>query len=258
VDDLVYVVTPKSDLEGVFADPVRESTKTFHFVLATDRYKDNRIPAKGFDFANAASRKSDPVWKGKRECQGDFDSDGDVDGTDLADFSADFGRTDCGIPTTCPGDFNNDGDVDGSDLAVFSPDFGNTDCTLGPIFTPAEYAGGYDDVDLTNVRDIRFGPSTGPFPAGADRVEVVLYYQGTSREYNEFLRDEINGSATGLNFLTLLPAAYIAQTDPFYQDLKAWGNTIWELWEHNHGLDGSTASVPGIVPFAMAQAVMVP
>jgi hypothetical protein len=50
--------------------------------------------------------------------------------------------------------------------------------------------------------------------------------------------------------------AGIAQTDPFYQDLKAWGNTIWELWEHNHGLDGSTASVPGIVPFEMTQAMV--
>ena len=31
-------------------------------------------------------------------------------------------------PTTCEGDFDNDGDVDGSDLAVFAADFGRTDC----------------------------------------------------------------------------------------------------------------------------------
>jgi len=64
---------------------------------------------------------------------GDFDVDGDVDGSDLAVFAADFGRTDCGIPTTCPGDFNNDGDVDGLDLAIFAADFGRTDC---PIVDP--------------------------------------------------------------------------------------------------------------------------
>ncbi len=29
------------------------------------------------------------------ECEGDFDSDGDVDGSDLAVFAADFGGTDC-------------------------------------------------------------------------------------------------------------------------------------------------------------------
>ncbi len=64
-----------------------------------------------------------PEW-----CEGDFDGDGDVDGSDLAVFSADFGRTDCGEAPTCAGDFDGDNDVDGSDLAVFSTDFGRTDC----------------------------------------------------------------------------------------------------------------------------------
>jgi len=63
-------------------------------------------------------------------CEGDFDNDGDLDGSDLAVFAADFGRTDCcntGVPP-CEGDFNNDCDVDGSDLAMFAADFGRTDC----------------------------------------------------------------------------------------------------------------------------------
>ena len=59
-------------------------------------------------------------------CEGDFDHDGDVDGSDLAMFAADFGRTDCN--SDCSGDFDGDGDVDGSDLAVFAADFGRTDC----------------------------------------------------------------------------------------------------------------------------------
>ena len=61
-------------------------------------------------------------------CDGDFDGDGDVDGSDLAVFAADFGRTDCHHGEPCEGDFENDGDVDGSDLAVFATDFGRTDC----------------------------------------------------------------------------------------------------------------------------------
>ena len=61
-------------------------------------------------------------------CKGDFDDDGDVDGSDLAVFAADFGRTDCGTGDPCEGDFDVDGDVDGSDLAVFAADFGRTDC----------------------------------------------------------------------------------------------------------------------------------
>jgi parallel beta-helix repeat protein len=62
-------------------------------------------------------------------CAGDFEPpDGDVDGSDLAVFAADFGRTDCGSGPTCEGDFDSDNDVDGSDLAVFAADFGRTDC----------------------------------------------------------------------------------------------------------------------------------
>jgi cytochrome c553 len=241
IDDLVYEVHPKSDLTG-------ETEKTFHFVLATDRFKDNRIPPKGFDYLNAESRLVEAVWKGKRWCPGDFNEDGDVDGSDLSVFAVDFGRTDCGVGPACKGDFDGDNDVDGADLSVFSADFGKTNCTFGPIFMPAEFAGGYDDVMIT-------------IPTGADRVEIVLYYQGTTREYVEFLRDEINGMAAPPNFLTLSsptpsgePNAYIAQTDPFFEGLKAWGNTMWELWRHNHGLDSSGNSVAGIVPFEMVSA----
>jgi len=59
-------------------------------------------------------------------CQGDFDQDGDVDGSDLAVFATDFMRTDCS--GDCEGNFDNNGDVDGSDPAVFAADFGRTDC----------------------------------------------------------------------------------------------------------------------------------
>jgi len=97
-------------------------------------------------------------------------------------------------------------------------------------FTAAEYAGGYDEVTV-------------PVPAGGDRVEVHLYYQTTSREYVEFLRDEINGT-TGR---TLPAAAYVAQSDPFFEGLRAWGDTIWSLWSHNR-------DVPGAAPVEMAQA----
>ena len=60
------------------------------------------------------------------KCEGDFDIDGDVDGSDLALFAADFGRTNCS--GDCEGDFDEDNDVDGSDLATFAADFGRTDC----------------------------------------------------------------------------------------------------------------------------------
>jgi hypothetical protein len=118
-------------------------------------------------------------------------------------------------------------------------------------YTDQEFIGGYDAKSLMIV-------------SGADFVEVTLYYQGTSREYIEFLRDEINGTIGKTTLTSPTPSgepqAYVIQTDPFFAQLKAWGNTIWDLWWHNHGfpLDADTPGadppVAGIVPFAMAQA----
>jgi hypothetical protein len=167
-DALVYEVHPSSNLTG--------EDETFHFVLADGRWKDNRIPPKGFRIAEAAARVSVPVWEG-----------------------------------------------------VESPD----------LFTAAEYAGGYDDV-------------TEQIVAGASAVEVLLYYQTTSREYMEFLRDEIRGTGhltlADPSPFTGLPA-YRVQSDPFFSQLAAWGDTIWKLWKHGH-----QRGVLGAAPVLMAQA----
>ncbi len=159
-DALVYEMHPTSTLTN--------EAKTFHFALATGRYKDNRIPPKGFDITEAIKRQCEPVVGGNP-----------------------------------------------------APDY----------FTSAEYAGGYDEVSLT-------------VPAGADRIVVTLFYQVTSREYVEFLRDEIKGTGR----LTLPASAYVVQKDPFFSKLKAWGDTIWQLWDRNK-------NVPGAAPFPMTQAV---
>jgi len=85
-------------------------------------------------------------------------------------------------------------------------------------FTSAEYAGGYDEVTV-------------PKPVGATGWSATLYYQTTSKEYVEFLRNEINGTGT----ITLGAGNYIAQTDPFFGNLNGWGNAMWDLWLHNGG-----------------------
>jgi hypothetical protein len=186
LDELVYEMHPTSsdtvqDTNGV---GLTGETETFHFALATGRYKDNRIPPKGFDLANADARNSLPVWHGVPE--------------------------DPDAPT---------------------------------IYTASEYAGGYDDVSVT-------------IATGADYVEVNLFYQTTSREYIEFLRDEINGTGN----LTLIgngaagdpPYVVSDTTHPqaaFFDGLRAWGDTIWDLWTHNMNVDGAA-------PFLMSSAVV--
>ncbi|NLT42035.1 MAG: hypothetical protein GXX93_05140 [Anaerolineae bacterium] len=164
-DRLVFEAKGSSTLTG--------EQQTFHFTLTTGRYKDNRIPPRGFDVAASAERLADPVYQG---------------------LSA---------PT---------------------------------YFTAAEYAGGYDHILLSGL------------PLGATKVEVGLHYQTSTREYIEFLRDEINGTGG-----TLVGTGaggdppYIVQTDGLFSHLRGWGNAIWSLWEHNK-------DVPGMAPIQITSA----
>jgi len=64
----------------------------------------------------------------KYPCQWDLDRDGDVDELDLATFAVDFGKTICVSGLTCQKDLYIDGDLDGSDLATFAQEFGRKDC----------------------------------------------------------------------------------------------------------------------------------
>ena len=171
-DALVYEMHAGSTLTG--------ESETHHFVLADHRYKDNRIPPKGFGFDgevfNAdkiAERLLTPAWKGVE-------------------------------------------DVD--------------------YFTQDEYGGGYDQVTVTGL------------PRATAAIEVDLYYQVTSREYIEFLNREINGTATTLSGTGAGgDPPYLIQSDPFFDGLRAWGDTIWQVWEN-------TRTWPGAAPFLMTQA----
>jgi hypothetical protein len=78
------------------------------------------------------------------ECEGNFDCDGDCDGSDAATFKADFGRnefsTPCQAGNPCNGDFDCDNDTDGTDAAAFKADFGRNEfSTPCPICTVEEW-----------------------------------------------------------------------------------------------------------------------
>jgi rhodanese-related sulfurtransferase len=64
------------------------------------------------------------------ECEGNFDGDTDVDGSDASAFKVDFGRSKildpCSNTLPCSGDFVCDNDVDGADAALFKGDFGRS------------------------------------------------------------------------------------------------------------------------------------
>lgn len=57
-NDLIYEAKLRN------TDILPDHTSTFHFLLGSSRYKDNRIPPKGFNTAGAAERLCLPVWEG--------------------------------------------------------------------------------------------------------------------------------------------------------------------------------------------------
>ena len=81
------------------------------------------------------------------ECEGNFDGDLDVDGTDASTFKADFGRSKvldpCSAEDPCNGDFICDQDVDGTDAALFKSDFGRSALINAcPVCTTENWCGG--------------------------------------------------------------------------------------------------------------------
>ncbi|MBW2107239.1 MAG: hypothetical protein JRI36_01035 [Deltaproteobacteria bacterium] len=57
-------------------------------------------------------------------CIADLNTDGDVDGTDLAEFGEDYPFGTC----ECPSDMDGDGDIDDMDFLFFTEDYGRMDC----------------------------------------------------------------------------------------------------------------------------------
>lgn len=62
-----------------------------HVVMDTEGLGGNKIAFRAYFSDGSAGIFVAEVMT----CEGDFDHDGDVDGSDLAVFAADFGRTDC-------------------------------------------------------------------------------------------------------------------------------------------------------------------
>ena len=126
------------DIGAVPKDPGAEPMWYWGWETSKDHWNDNAVHCweEGWRWEDLGKLYGSPIDMAfllitndnTRYCKGDFDRDGDVDGTDLAIFATDFGRTDCYNTGDCEGDVDYDGDVDGTDLARFAADFGRTDC----------------------------------------------------------------------------------------------------------------------------------
>jgi hypothetical protein len=90
------------------------------------------------------------------DCEGNFDCDGDVDGTDALTFKINFGRNPdyyfnpCTGLNPCPGDFDCDQDVDGTDATLFKADYGRSSFRNS---CPACKEGDYNCVETCKTHD---------------------------------------------------------------------------------------------------------
>jgi subtilisin family serine protease len=102
-----------------------QQVKEYLIQTSDDLGDEGRDDIYGYGKVNAFKAVTKAIW-----CEGDFDCDTDVDGTDAATFKADFGRSTYQNPCTtehpCNGDFDCDSDCDGLDAAFFKSDFGRS------------------------------------------------------------------------------------------------------------------------------------
>lgn len=122
-------------------------------------------------------------------CVGSFDNDSDKDGSDLAMFIADFGRTDCDVGDPCVGDLDGDSDVDEYDLSAFASGFGITDCGLSDCEGSATHITGYwGDPEWENIWNAEDGDwNTASSISTANKYLYMNHsYDGNGDRYWQF------------------------------------------------------------------------
>jgi len=116
-----------------------------------DEVRISKVARSGGWIATSYKNQSDPASFAEMEdletpCEGNFDCDDNVDGSDARLFKLDYARSEyknpCGSATPCNGNFDCDEDVDGGDALIFKQDFGRS-IWFNPCFPCATYDGCY-------------------------------------------------------------------------------------------------------------------
>ena len=111
--------------DGIFDSKI----ETVEATIDTSEWSEGRhiIFVRGLDYGGNWGVFS-AIFLYIERCECDLNHDGDCDGSELATFAAEFGRTNCAEKPPCQGDFDEDGNVHSSDLVLFAEDFGRTGC----------------------------------------------------------------------------------------------------------------------------------
>ncbi len=150
------------------------------------RAQEDTYPPPGNKYGNAC------------ECEGNFDRDQDVDGSDAFVFKEDFGRYPIKNPCTdeapCYGDFEEDADVDGSDAIKFKEDFGRgNDRNTCPSFwadirmtLPPEWKGTFGNYQFSEFGRFQID-ARGDGSSRVNPLVIDIYHQTENLFYTDFV-----------------------------------------------------------------------
>ena len=132
----VIVISPLNNVESMKVDKDTGKCKIKYRKLSWNL----ALQAEGWGLADpgiraeltAAIRNNSFLCQGYKlmKCAGDFNSDGDVDSSDLAAFAAAFGSTNSDLSYNKKCDFDCNGSIENSDLAIFAINFGKINCPM--------------------------------------------------------------------------------------------------------------------------------
>jgi len=122
IDEDPLFVNPDGDFHLLPESPCIDAGENSYVRFATDIDGDSRLIDGDCDGIATVDIGADEYLPTIDQCESDFDTDGDVDGSDLAVFANAYAA---GNPKA---DLNKDGKVNVDDLAVFGADFGRTNC----------------------------------------------------------------------------------------------------------------------------------
>jgi hypothetical protein len=157
-------------------------------------------------------------------CLGDINSDGSVDGVDIASFSKQFGNA-CPTTEDCTGDIDGDNEVDSADLQYIIKDFGRTGC-MTCYLTQLETA--MDETLNQFSSDVDFSFSV-------ERLDgyQYTYNRGASTLQTSYESASTSKLVTAVIILRLVDQGYLTLLDRPQDVIASWpiksGDTLYDM-----------------------------
>lgn len=142
IADCVDIDNDNDGMSDAFEQEIADADPDDDIADIFDVLPEDDFDGDGFSNLREGFSGSDPVLADDiPDCLADFNTDGDVDGTDLAVLCKEYGMEDCIANGPCESDMYVDDAVDEIDLMFMSEDFSREDCLIWPLFPTSGWYG---------------------------------------------------------------------------------------------------------------------